>query len=401
MSEENSDKHATSPWHPINGEREPVAPSKPRVPSTGSIPVVPESIDGDDGEIIAPVEQPDHAEIMPNAGSNPWHPATDAADTPSDDAIRNLGDSAVRSASLSASGAPTPLGGIPLVNDTPQTFEPEDGNTPVSPVWVAGNPKGDAPDSANLWPNPTPADPASTQSPLSPASAFPVQSPLNEASPLNDESPAYVPPVMPGSAPAEPSSQTGAESATKESTPWYRSLWFLIIIGLLVMGGIGYGVYALFFAPEDVTLEAEVLVDPAPTATIEPIALEDPSEFLSAMPGTVGMFALSGAVEVKWADAGVPIRAAEIDDLTYTDGTETVTVRAIQHYDEEAAIQQYDRLSEGGTEPEPVTVGGSEVGERVVIDGDVTQYVWRNATAVFVASGPAAIVEDFYANFGL
>ncbi|WP_062077104.1 hypothetical protein [Demequina globuliformis] len=436
MAQEKSDGTAT-PWLPINGEREPVAPSKPSVPSTGSVPVVPQSIEGDDGEIIPPVAQPDQDEIMPGPGSNPWRPGDQTASPTEPDAIRELGDSAVRSASLSASGAPTPLGGVPLVTSV-QPGKDADG---VRPAWAAGDPGTNAPDAASPWSarTPTEGSPETPESPVSPGSGPSTDSAATpdegadawvataagaavaaERSPdtqedeeptqampvhdFGDDQPAYEPEVIAASAPSQDGSGTEPPKGIAErdgGTPWYAGAPFLIAVGLLVLGGIGFAAYQLFFAPEDVELTPEVLVEAPPEATLDPITLDEPTDFLAAMPGTVGTFAMTAASPVEADDAGLTARAAEVNDVTYSDGTTDMTVRAIQHYNEDDATEQYTALAEGGTDPQPVMVGDTEAGERVTLEGDPTTYVWRNGTAVFELTGPADQIEAFYAQFPL
>lgn len=441
---------AASPWDPANDAREAVAPSKPSMPVTGSVPIVPQSIEGEDGEIIAPVPQPDGAEIMPEAGTNPWQPRDSSPYAGSADAIQELGDSAVRSASLSASGAPTPLAGVPVVTGAQQTtFEPEDGPSSVAPAWVAGDPRIDAPDSASQWSNRTPPEaasgstpasapsaepgtvpyspvstgtpsspgtPASIASPASAPSAASVESPASQPSSpsvpsadsaadagipdFSDGTPAYVPPVLPGDSTDGGSPEEPRDTAGDDKSPWYTSAAFLIVVGLLCLGGIGYGAYVLFFAQDDVELAPEVLVEAPAQATVDPITLEEPSEFLAAMPAIVGTYAMTAATPVPTTDAGLDVRAAEVNDLVYSDGTNDITVRAIQHYNAEAATEQFTALSEGGTDPQPVEVGGATVGDSVTIAGENPGKVWRNGTAVFVLSGPADAVETFYENFG-
>ncbi|WP_061961196.1 hypothetical protein [Demequina flava] len=419
MVQDKSGKSVT--WAPVNAEREPVAPSKPSLPTTGSIPRVPVPIDGEDGEVIAPVEQPSTDEVMPAPGANPWQPADGDAPATSADAIRELGDSAVRSASLSASGAPTPLGGVPQVT----SFEPENKPGAVRPGWVAGDPRNNAPESASQWSATTPHE-GSPETPVSPAS--PASAPSTDSAPtpdqpddatevmspvptFGDEGPAYEPQVPAASADA-PSAQSadGSDGALppqdeasgdKKPTPWYAGAPFLVVVGLLVLGGIGFAVYQAFFTAEDVTLTPEVLIEAPAEAAGDPITLEDPTDFLAAMPGTVGAYVMTDATPVDPEEAGLSVTPAEVNDVTYSDGTSEFAVRSIQHFNEEDATDQYAALSEGGSDPQPVSVGGAEVGERVTLEGDPTSYMWRNGTAVFELTGPADQIESFYGQFPL
>ena len=169
-----------------------------------------------------------------------------------------------------------------------------------------------------------------------------------------------------------------------------------------MLGAVAYVVYLLVGQPEeDVEIAAPVVVEVPAESTVEPIALEEPTDFLAAMPATVGVYAMSGATPVEEDSAGLDTRVAEVDDLTYTDGETTLELRAIQHYDEADATAQFDALAASGSEPQPVTVGDTEVGQRVTIDGDPASYVWRNGTAVFVLTGPADALEEFWIQFPL
>src|SRR5690606_22753469 len=75
-----------------------------------------------------PIEPPPAEEILPTVDSdpvtaqNPWDWDANAEPTaPSADPVRDLGASAISTASLQAAGAPTPASGIPLpdVDDVP------------------------------------------------------------------------------------------------------------------------------------------------------------------------------------------------------------------------------------------------------------------------------------------
>lgn len=414
MAQDHSDKAVP---RPADDERHSgVAPSKPSLPTTGSVERVPEPIEGDDADIIAPVEQPTADEVMPPSGSNPWHPTMESDTRAADgDALRELGDSAVRSASLSASGAPTPLGGVPQVT----SFEPEKNTGAVRPAWVAGDPKGDAPSSATQWSLRTPADatPETPASPVSPSSApstdsaptpdHPDETAALPAAPtFGDTSAPYTPRVSAASAATAPSDgdvpgPPVTTTAEPPRTPWYASTVFLVAVGLIVLGGIGYGVYLAMFAPGDVELTPEVLVEAPAAATVDPIALDDPTPFLAAMPATVGTYAMTAATPVDPEEADLTVEPAEVNTLTYSDGTDEFTLRAIQHFTEEDATEQYATLAGGGDNAEPVTVGDAEVGEKVTLGGDPEIYVWRNGTAVFELTGPAAQIESFYEQFPL
>ncbi|WP_084128232.1 hypothetical protein [Demequina sp. NBRC 110055] len=392
-----------------------VAPSKPAVPTTGSIPVVPQDVPGGDADILAPVDQPDSEEILPTAGTTAWTatdasaPSTDASPT---DPVRALGDDAVRRASLSASGA------IPQVSHAspPLTFQPEEGVAP-QPAWFAGDPRSNAPESAASWAAASAAHtpdlfPGTAASALAEATPDPVTAEDATTSEWSDAAAADAdadPDPHRDAAPAPaPDASGGDDSAVpppptdEHSTPWYRGAIFLTLVGLIVLGGIIYVAYTLVSPPaEDVEIAAPRVVEVAAEPTVEPVTLENPTDFLAAMPATVGVYSMTEATMVEEDAAGLETRVAEVDDLTYSDGETTLELRALQHYDEADATEQFDALSQGGTDSQPVTAGGAQVGQRVTLTGEPASYVWRNGTAVFVLSGPADALEEFWIQFPL
>ncbi|WP_144019010.1 hypothetical protein [Demequina sp. NBRC 110056] len=394
-----------SPWHSVHGgpttseapPREPVAPSKPPAPTTGSIPVIPQPIEADDAELVAPVPSPPREEIMPTAAGALWDsvppPASEPATATHDDPFRTLGDAAVRSASLQASGA---QGGLSTSSAGSRAATAAAPGAPSAPAPVAA------------------ATPPDHEDPPAPVSPEPLPAGMPE---IADDGPAYTPPfgvavgaVSAGDADTEPGtgaddggSGESADTPAEEHEPWFRSTAFLVIVGLLVMGGIGYGLF-LLLAPKNETVELTppVLVEPAATATLDPIVIEEPTAFQAAMPGTVGAFAMTELAAVNPQQAGLTVRAAEVDDLVYSDGVAQITLRAIQHYDAEAATAQFEALAADGTDRAPVEAGGASVGERATVPGETGDtIVWRNGTAVFVLAGPAEELEEFYSLFPL
>ena len=406
-----------TPWQPVNGgtpARESVAPSKPALPSTGPIPVVPTPIEDDDAEVVAPVASPPHEEIMPTARGALWSavppagpPAEPTAGSASDP-VRDLGDAAVRNASLSASGAPTPLGGVPQVPSSAASAPSPLTDAAPASAWFAGDPRtaaqqGDVAWSANSVDGPEPEGEPRADTPL-------------EIPELDDDEPAYTPRFgVPLTVPPPPhDAEQGAASdgegsgedappREREHAPWWRSVPFLVIVGLLVMGGIGYAVYALV-APQaaPVQLTPEVIVEAPAEPTVEPITLEDPTDFQAAMPVVVGTYALTALESPDPRAAGLEVRAAEVDDLTYSDGQTEVGLRAIQHFDAEAATAQFESIAAGGTERENVMAGDTPVGERATVTTDAGEALaWRNGSAVFILTGPADALEEFYTLFPL
>ncbi|MDN4480666.1 hypothetical protein [Demequina muriae] len=372
MATQNSGE-TRNPWLPVHDDgagRGAVAPSKPAMPATRLATPRPEPIDVGDADVIAPVALPPQHEILPSSPSAPTAPSVGRASGAAQvqDPFSALGDSAVRSASLSASGAPTPLGGVPMV-------------TPLSRESGAAE-------------GPSRDDTPAAQRPPSPV--------------VSDDAPAYMPRVSAGSA-DEPEDQTKAagdgsdgDHPASAATPWWRSVPVLVIAGLLVMGGVGYVLYLALWPQEQVELTPAVIVAPPEVAALDPIALEDPTDFQSAMPGLVGLYAMTELEAPPVATLDLRARAAEVARLTYSDQQTTLTVQAIQHFDEEDAVAQFEALAADGTAREPVTAGGAQVGERATVPADGGQaVVWRNGTVVFEVTGPADAVEGFFAIFPL
>lgn len=401
------------PWHAVNDERDAVAPSKPAFPTTGATPVVPQEVTADHGEIIAPVAQPDAEEILPTSPQT-WdldEADGSTADAGAADPVRELGDSAVRQASLAASGAtPRVAPATAGEQDTTRAFQPEEGVAP-RPAWFAGDPRDNAPVSAAAWaassaayePAAAPASPADADptppSAEAPQDEAPLEGPAaTDADAADDADPGH---DGDGTVPPPPVGERG-DDGHDGRTPWYRGAVFLTVVGLVILAALAFVAYLTFFpAEDDVEVAAPKVVEVVAEPTIAPVALDDPTEFLAAMPATVGAYAMTAAAPVEEDAAGLSTRVAEVDDLTYSDGSTSLELRAIQHYDEDDATAQFDALAEGGADAQPVTVGGEEVGQRVTLDGDPATYVWRNGTAVFTLTGPADALDGFWIQFPL
>lgn len=438
------------PWLPVHQDsppREPVAPSKPTVPARSPFISQPEPIDVDDdgADIIAPVTLPPPEEILPTDGRAVWDAvpvAANPASTPTapvTDPIQSLGDAAVRRASLSASGAATPLGGVaPSVPSSHSAQAPVTDEFPVarSPYLAeAYQPKMDpalagragttgqveaegtetAPTETDLGDAQTNSSSASAPLPAETAPGFmDVKPPASAATPLQTATPELeeatpstselfsVPPA------AQPSGGDSGEgdvpADANKRTPWWRSWPFLLLIGLLVMGAVVYAVVAVMSDadPEPVELTEPVIVPSPQEPTHEPISIEDPSTFQEALPQMVGLFALTGfeSPEVSTLDLLEP--AAEANLLTYQYEDVTLSVRAIQHFDTETALRHFDAIAVDGEDRTPVSAGAADVGERVNISTpDADTIVWRNNTALFFVTGPSEHLEEFFTNFPL
>ncbi|NTV39699.1 MAG: hypothetical protein HGA51_07050, partial [Demequinaceae bacterium] len=202
--------------------------------------------------------------------------------------------------------------------------------------------------------------------------------------------------------------ETGGPSAvevTTRKTHRRRRLVLWIVLAAVIAAGAGVLAYRLFFLPEPITLPVPTTTAPAPTPTAEPMEITDPSDFVAAMPTTVGTNVLvSYEVKSTVGDTTLPARTAEQVTLTYGQGSssQVFTVDAYQHYNEDDAKTTYDAFAAGATDVEDVTVNGTTVGQRAYsTTGSTGTLVWRNGTAVFSLAGPSDEVLDFYEHFGI
>lgn len=407
------------PWLPVHADsktREPVAPSKPAVPARSAFMLHPEpvEVESPEADIIAPVTLPPSHEIMPTDAHAPWEAVpvfaipTDSSAPAAVDPIQSLGDAAVRRASLSASGAATPLGGVaPVVPATPATSSApvehppastDPAPTPVSPYQV----------SADANPAPASALAPATTAPGFMAATPPTsaQSPPRSSTPeLEDPEQPFAPapsePPMPD--PADGDAGDGNEPPTHaRRTPWWRSWPFLVLVGLLVMGGIAYGIITALSDSEPVELTPPVIVAEPEEPTHQATSIEDPTEFQQALPETVGLYALTGYDSPEVTSLDLLVRAAEATILTYQHDDITLSVRAIQHFEADTALEHFDAIAAEGTNRLPVSAGGVDVGERVNLTAqDGETIVWRNTSAIFFVTGPAQEAEEFFTNFPL
>ncbi|WNM27123.1 hypothetical protein RN607_13105 [Demequina capsici] len=406
------------------GARGETAPSRPSVPAParGSVPV---PIEGDEGEIVEAVTPPDSDEIMPTTDGVPVVPPQERRLSPYDgpgtadavDDVRLLGATAIANASLSASGAPTPMGGVP-----------------AAPAALAHGSSGSVPSRASRFSEEAAAPFTPRFEPrtvFAPVGAAPVGAEDDAALPMSaaiaemldeegrdmDEDARELDGPEDGAAvttetdvlPVAEADDDGSglapdDGAPAQDRPRASKAWaiVLVLIGAAVWTGVGFAVAAML-SPGTVVVPPETHVTGPAGSIVEPTTLTDPSDFLAAMPLTVGAMALTGVTTVDPLDPSVPERAAEVYDLQYTDGTDVVTLRAIQHYTEDEALAAYTALAAGASDVEPVTDSmGAEVGERAVLSGtDATTIVWRHGTAVFVASGVDEKVQAFFTRFGL
>ena len=291
MANRNEDSKRV-PWLPVHDDgrqREPIAPSKPAVPAvparhSSMFSPEPVEVEDSDSDIIAPVDAPPPEEIMPTNSRVTWDavpvftPPTPTAGAAAADPIRSLGDAAVTRASLSASGAPTPLGGV--APSAPSTH-------PSAPEPAATPPSG----AATAAPAPAPAPGFMATTP--PAGAgTPPRSPLQD---LEDDTPPFTPLFGTPTVDRAGAGVIGGDEppvAEKQRTPWWRSWPALVIIGLLVMGAVAYAIVMALPADEAVELTPEVIVATPDEPTHEPISIENPTPFQEALPPLVGLYAL-------------------------------------------------------------------------------------------------------------
>ena len=184
-----------------------------------------------------------------------------------------------------------------------------------------------------------------------------------------------------------------------------RRLVLWIVLGTVIAAGAGILVYRLAFLPEPVTLPVPTVTAQAPTPTAEPVKIADSSDFVAAMPTTVGTNVLMDYVVTDTVgDTTLPARAAEHVTLKYGPGSSSMpfTVEAYQHYNADDAKTAYGSYATGSTDVKDVTVDGTNVGQRAYsTSGSTGTVVWRNGTAVFDLTGPSDDVLAFYEHFGI
>lgn len=434
------------PWLPVTeGAQPPVAaptpappeltPTKPTVPAWIRRDAVPEPVEVDEGDIVAPVTLPPAEEMLPRPLPGPAVPADSASPQVgwTADPVHRLGQSAVANAHLSASGAPTPLGGVPVVDaehaveapnfgaDTP-LFTPRFAavSAPAEPVAAPHAP----PVPSTTGPTPPQAgadaiaaglvaqeksqlaaqspafDAVSIYSPVSFAERSPIEAQLRAAPPA--AAPAAGPAVAPAPAPAPATPPAEPATASGEEPPQRKRRWWLWLVLGVVLVAAGAIAIAYLNRPEPVVEPGAVVTVSPPAATIEPIAAPTGTAFQSAMPTIVGTYSLVEATAVDPADIALTAgRVADAVDLTYRSGENTMKVRALQYFNEQEATAHFTALSGDGAATTPVEAGGQTVGESAVVVSPKPAIVWRNGTSVFVLTGPPLELTGFFEGFGL
>ncbi|WP_062290015.1 hypothetical protein [Demequina phytophila] len=381
-----------------------VAPSKPAAPRATPAPLAPVPIDleSDADDVASPLPAPPAEEVMPEPRS-PFDLAVEAESvaarpsTPT--SYELLGAAAARNAALHAAGAPTPLGGVPRVTPAQAPSDRGSGavDAPAGPTYVPTVPAraaapADAPSPIPSWvavaedgaAPPAEATGPALYRPRMATGETPATAASSASAPDRDGGD--------GDAPAPPAPPRGGDRA-----------WPLILIGLVILVAVLAGAAWALFRPATVEIPAQQVVDVPAARVVEPIVPEDPTPFLAAMPVTSGMWSLTEVTTPDPAkDAALPERVAEVQVLTYDDGTDQVTLTARQLYTEQDAHDALVRAAGRKAALEDATVGSTVVGERAVSEKDgVTTVRWTNGSAYFEATGPAGGVEGFVETLGL
>jgi hypothetical protein len=175
----------------------------------------------------------------------------------------------------------------------------------------------------------------------------------------------------------------------------------------------------------------------------------DPTSFVGRLPWSTMTYGLTTVEEMpSSARTTWPERYAEAWLLTYTDGSDFMTVEAYQHYHEDDAIAAFEALwaeaeaAAQATAPEPSpepspeptpsvspaplverhpvhanriqvgesfktttevteTIEGDEGSDPVEVTREIAVVTWRNATAVFIMTTDAAVVDDLFLEYGV
>lgn len=384
------------PWLPVDpGAERPTPPAEPTL--TPTKPVVPAwirrddapaAVEADTGEIIAPVVPPAAEEIMPRLGDGmPAFDEPHVTDAP-DDPVARLGQSAVAAAALSAGGAPTPLGGVPTLPTDRAVEPPSFGEagaifTPrfAEPAATAPSPRERADTLAAGIVAEESAELAARATPLESGAAY---TPRAITPPAGDDT-------------AEPDATGDGTAGTRRTRRW----WPWALLGLVLVGA-GVAAYLITNRPDPTVIPGVTITQPAPAPTIEPSAAPTGTAFQSVMPTEVGTYALVGSAVLDPLDPALGLgRIADGVDLTYRSGTDTMSVRALQYYNEDDAQQMFGELVGEDAATKPVVAAGSAVGDSAYIIAPQPGIVWRNGTSVFIVTGPTAQLTDFFAQFGL
>ena len=394
---------------------EPLTPTKPPIPAWIQRDEIPSPVEDEsedaDATVVSPVSPPPADEILPMPGVETTSQEADASAPPSDP-VHLLAESAVSSAALSAGGAPTPLGGVPTVPADEAVSVPAFGE--AAPLFT---PRFLNDDEASSDDNPPPANEttgdllddeqfrlAAQASALDGGAAYEPRAFADEAEAATEVAPALPPrhdPQTTATLPVVPVVPS-EDDPTDEEPPRRRSKWWIWVLLAVILAAAAVTTYLLLNRPEPLVIPGATITNPPPAPTIEPLPAPTGTDFQAAMPTTVGTYALVEATPLDPTDVALGAgRIADGVDLTYRSGTDTMTVRALQYFNEADATQMFVQFAGEGTATEPVEAGGVTVGESAVITSPKPGMVWRNGTSVFILTGPPAQIADFYAQFGL
>jgi len=394
---------------------EPLTPTKPPIPAWIQRDEIPSPVEDEsedaDATVVSPVSPPPADEILPMPGVETTSQEADASAPPSDP-VHLLAESAVSSAALSAGGAPTPLGGVPTVPADEAVSVPAFGE--AAPLFT---PRFLNDDEASSDDNPPPANEttgdllddeqfrlAAQASALDGGAAYEPRAFADEAEAATEVAPALPPrhdPQTTATLPVVPVVPS-EDDPTDEEPPRRRSKWWIWVLLAVILAAAAVTTYLLLNRPEPLVIPGATITNPPPAPTIEPLPAPTGTDFQAAMPTTVGTYALVEATPLDPTDVALGAgRIADGVDLTYHSGTDTMTVRALQYFNEADATQMFVQFAGEGTATEPVEAGGVTVGESAVITSPKPGMVWRNGTSVFILTGPPAQIADFYAQFGL
>ena len=389
------------PWLPVDPaaqrpspSAEPtLTPTKPVVPAWIRRDDVPNALEADTGELVAPVAPPPAAELLPTP-TDVVLPVEDAPARQSPDSpLQRLGQSAVTAASLSAGGAPTPLGGVPTVPSDDSAEVPAFGDQGVvfTPLFADAAPA-------------TPAAPTNRERADALAAGIVAEESAwlaSRAAPV-EEGQVYTPRSPQPESQPQPGAEPQPAQETPAAAPRRKRLWWLWALIALVVVGAAVAAYLVANRPDPTIIPGVTITEQPPTPTLEPQPAPTGSAFQSAMPTEVGSFALAGSTVLDPAELALTAgRIADGVDLSYRSGEDTMKVRALQYYSDDDAKAMFSSLAGEDAATEPVEANGTTVGESAIVTAPQPGIVWRNGTSVFILTGPPLQLTGFFAQFGL
>jgi hypothetical protein len=205
---------------------------------------------------------------------------------------------------------------------------------------------------------------------------------------------------------------TASVAARKASPAVYRRRRLAAVVGLLVI--LLVLVLIAGFVWPGFWRSGEAAPQPAPTVTVTaPVptptvkAMEragDETAFQEALPSAVLQFALGSLTEAKEPKGQGALEAWNAEYADGGDGEVKLLAGQWATSDEaaDAAVAWTSTVGEAEREGD-VKVGKKVVGQYSIVPakGGNAVVVWQNGTAVMRATGPADMIEDFYAAFPL